>query len=1270
MPCLPLLTQDGEGEEYHETDDPDLVEFASQLAAKRGVNTVNTKASYATAINPAPETAAAKWMRPTEERRERVPMTGVRTNAKGVAVPLLFTGPDSEWAEQGEQADLVEPPPPGPETPPSVAEEHADEEEAEEEVEDVTGDAAAVPESHDEPLVVMEAPPENAVLADAQEDDVAPPTQGMPVLPKGDMPAAPAASEEPDMEVILPAPPPAVVFPAGSGEDNLWADLDAEVAALSGVGVAPLDAPFATDPADDACDADALNDPELKRLETEAAAAAMAAEQARVAAEQARKAANDAREMANARRGEAPLKFVPVMPAEDDVDNIDSYNELSDAILNDQADSFDGGEEEEQMPAPPPPVAVRRESAPPAAASAPGLPTAPGSPSGADYALETPTFAVAQTMAPNMALTSITGALALPVPRAPLPMVTSKQAMMTAAVTSQALTVSVGASRIVMLRMGPSDASGVDTAGDAAASTGADAHNRAAVTEPAANMACTEYSMAQLPDGRVVTSGRALTAHVWAPATGKLALQLVGHTQRVWCVSAAAAASHGVILTGSFDSTVRVWHATKGVCQAVFSGHTDKVWALTVLPGTSLLVSASWDGTCKVWDLDTVEPHWTPGSPRPEPHPRVGADPLLGTCTKHEGAVLSLIPLDESRFASGGADGAIRVWHARTAVCLAQLLGHEGPVTAMTAAPVSSLLVSGGNDCSVRVWHVPAGGQEIRTAPLRVLTSHSDIITCVLALPDGRVVSGGADSALWVWSLDPDAPTAAAPISLPGHRGAVSAMALVNDTLLATGDTEHQLLHWDLSRGVDGVTLARVQRNNNALPGTTPTTFLAAVAPAAAASSGRWAFTVSKTSPGIASLRSNGTDGSLRIQFQPAPAGSEPAAKPTRAGSPLRRGSPPPGSAPKDAAAAAASSATSVGETAAPGTFNSVHTATTLVDGRVAVTCGDCTVRVFDPATGELSCILEGHTGRVWCLVEIPGSRLVATGSWDGTVRLWSVSSGFAGQCVSVLEGHSDRVWTLTVLNDRMLVSGGWDSLLRVWDITDPTQPVCSHVLCPTAGATPTSQSRIWCAAALGHEHMVAGASDGTQSVWNAVTGECIHNLAAGGDAAGHEGPVSAVAALGGGRHVSGGWDGTVRVWHAQKGVCERILAAEPRSKVTALAPLGMGRLAVASADGAIRVWDAARGVLMHDLGDHNGWVTFLAATPDGKLVSGGADNCVRLWDPLTGSCIRVFPASPGDAQVPCFAAQGVSGRLTTGRWCFTLPGGHDIVLEAKEFTL
>ena len=1075
------------------------------------------------------------------------------------------------------------------------------------------------------------------------------------------------------MEVISPAPPPAVVLPPGmgfSGEANLWADLDAEVAALS--GVAPLDVPFASTRGDDVTAADALNDPDLRRLETEAAAASIAAEQARLAAEHARKAANDARALADARRGEAPLKFVPVMPAEDDGDNIDSYNQLSDALLSDKAESFDG-EQEDEMPPLPPPVALRREAAAPMnGAPSAWLPTAPGSPSGADYGLETPTFAVAQTMAPNVSMSSMAGALALPVPRAQMQMVTSKAAMMSAAAstaTSQALTVNVGASRIVMLRMGPqSEASGVDTAGDAAAGSGVDgSHPVAVTTEPAGSMACTEYSMAQLLDGRVVTSGKGLTAHVWQPATGKITLQLVGHTQRVWCVSASAAASHNVLLTGSFDATVRVWHATKGVCQAVFSGHANKVWALAVLPGTSLVVSASWDGTCKVWDLDTVEPHWTPGSPRGQAHPRQGADPLVSTCSKHEGAVLSLIALDEARFASGGADGAIRVWHAPSGTCLAQLLGHEGPVTALTVAPVSQLLVSGGHDCSVRVWHVPSDGQAIRTAPLRVLTSHTDIITCVLSLPDGRVISGGADGALWVWSLDPDAPSAAAPLFLAGHRGAVSAMSLIHNSLLATGDTEHQLLHWNLSGGVDGVTLVRVQRNSSGVPGQTPTTFLAAMAPAASATSGRWAFTVPKASPGIASLRSNGVDGSIRLQFTPPPPGSEPSTKATRAGSPLRRGSPPPGSSPKAGAAAVpAPSATSMGETAAPGTFNSVHTATTLVDGRVAVTCGDNTVRLFDPATGELSCTLEGHTGRVWCLVEVPGARLVATGSWDSTVRLWSVHSGFVGQCVSVLEGHTDRVWTLTVLNDRTLVSGGWDSLLRVWDISDPPLPVCTHVLCPAAGANPTPQSLIWCAAALGHEHMVAGASDGSQSVWNAVTGECIHNLAAGADASGHDGPVSAVAALGGGRHVSGGWDGTIRVWHAQKGVCERILAVEPRSKVTALAPLGMGRLAVASADGAVRVWDAARGVLMHDLNDHHGWVTFLAATPDGRFVSGGADNCVRFWDPRAGTCCRVFPAAPGDTQVPCFAAMGVSGRLTTGRWCFTVPAGHDIVLEAK----
>ena len=1241
-------------------------------------------------LGPPPEEEA-----PRRAGRPLPPVTGIRTNASGVPVPMMAMERDAEWNEQGEQPD--EEPAPAPRlSKPRVSKVSADN--------DVAPVGAG--EEGETAMVQMEVAPSEAVneptTAPVEEEQPTSP-RPLPMLPQGAMPpasdeTAPQEAEQP-MEIIMPAPPPAVILPPGasSPEEAHLAALDAEVAALSGAtGAAPagnaddtVPMPYRVSAAgkgSGAADVDSCSirdtlmdtDPELRRLEQEAAAAAAAAEVARVAAEQARKAAQDARQMAETRRAE-PVTFVPIMPLDNAVMTDLETQQPEDVSVSDAQD-----------------MAV---AAPAAAAEEPGtesqLPVAPGSP--ADYSSETPTFAVSSSMVSNLSA-AVDDLPLVPKPKQPLP----AMAFATPTPASSAVVVAPprpgaadAGSRMLMIRFGAVNG-GEDDEDAGQASMGSTAQ-AAAAQLPVVPLGCTEYALAQLPDGRVVTSGKGLLAHVWDVNSGKAALQLMGHTQRVWCVSAAAATSHNVILTGSWDATIRVWNAAKGVCQATWSGHTDKVWALTLLPGSSLCVSASWDGTCRVWDLDTVEPHVSPGSPRPERHPRVGAPPLIAICSKHEGAVLSMAALDSTRFASGGADGCVRLWYAVDGTCLAQLEGHTGPVCALAFLPLSQLLVSGGHDCTIRVWDVPAGasGDGIRKAPVRVLTNHSDVITCVIALPDGRVASGGADGAIWLWSVDPDAPMSAPPACLKGHKGAVTALALVSDTLLASGDTEHQLLHWDLSRA-EGAQLVRMQHTTSTGASSawmtnssaqTPS-FVAAVAAPGAPSSGRWAFTIPKSSTGIASMKADTSaalDGSLRLKFLPPPHEEQP--KPSRAGSPVRgRASPPPKSpAPL---AITASEQQGGAEEAPVEKVNSVHTVITLTDGRVAVTAADEDICVFTPATGALSCTLRGHTARVWCLAEMvqpdgeqSGGRAnirVASGSWDGTIRLWQMLVGGDGDgsatCTAVLEGHTDRVWTLTVLNPRTLVSGSWDGLLRVWDVTDPFQPACVHVLCPTpsisgdedsAEATPC---RIWCAAALGHEHLVCGSADGSQSVWNAITGDCVHTLSAGAAAGGHVGPVSALAALGGGRHVSGGWDGTVRVWHAQKGVCERILAHEPRSKVTALAPLGMGRIAVSTSDGIIRVWDAPKGQLMHVLSDHTpGWVTYLAATPDGHLVSGGADNCVRVWDPLVGRCVRCVPALE-ETHVPCFAPRGAAGRLTTGRCCFTLPPGETAVVEVTDF--
>jgi WD40 repeat protein len=54
----------------------------------------------------------------------------------------------------------------------------------------------------------------------------------------------------------------------------------------------------------------------------------------------------------------------------------------------------------------------------------------------------------------------------------------------------------------------------------------------------------------------------------------------------------------------------------------------------------------------------------------------------------------------------------------------------------------------------------------------------------------------------------------------------------------------------------------------------------------------------------------------------------------------------------------------------------------------------DGTVRLWEAASGRELATLQGHTGVVRGVALSSDGRLLASGSWDGTVRLWQTSSG------------------------------------------------------------------------------------------------------------------------------------------------------------------------------------------------------------------------------------------------------------------------------------
>jgi hypothetical protein len=112
-------------------------------------------------------------------------------------------------------------------------------------------------------------------------------------------------------------------------------------------------------------------------------------------------------------------------------------------------------------------------------------------------------------------------------------------------------------------------------------------------------------------------------------------------------------------------------------------------------------------------------------------------------------------------------------------------------------------------------------------------------------------------------------------------------------------------------------------------------------------------------------------------------------------------------------------------------------------DGQlVASASWDNTVRVWETATGRCRHELTGHTGIVGAVVFSRDGQLVASASDDSTVRVWETATG---TCRTVLMGHADDVNAVVFSRDGQLVaSASWDNTVRVWETATGT---CRSVL-------------------------------------------------------------------------------------------------------------------------------------------------------------------------------------------------------------------------------
>ncbi|KAF3022908.1 Transcription initiation factor TFIID subunit 5 [Neopestalotiopsis sp. 37M] len=209
-----------------------------------------------------------------------------------------------------------------------------------------------------------------------------------------------------------------------------------------------------------------------------------------------------------------------------------------------------------------------------------------------------------------------------------------------------------------------------------------------------------------------------------------------------------------LLISCSYDGTIRLWSLETWTCLCVYKGHYGPIMKLAWGPHGHYFATGGWDKTVRIWSQDRVS----------YVRLMVGHDtPISALCWHPNGAYVFS--------ASDEADKTIRMWSVSSGNCVRIFTGHTDYISTMETSPNGKILATADTGGNIMLWDI-AKGERIKR-----MRGHgrNGVWSISFNVESNTLVSGGADMTVRVWDIEMPAEGTRTAAQAEGADGAVVA---------------------------------------------------------------------------------------------------------------------------------------------------------------------------------------------------------------------------------------------------------------------------------------------------------------------------------------------------------------------------------------------------------------------------------------------------------------------------------------------------------------